>query len=56
MPDETRYDNKGIESALRKSAVVIIGLSPPYLKSERCAIVGVNMHTVLPVLSVLVML
>lgn len=40
MPDESRYDNKGIESALRRSAVVIIGLSPSYLKSERCASAG----------------
>ena len=37
MPDESRYDNKAIESALRRSAVVIIGLSPSYLKSERSA-------------------
>jgi mRNA (guanine-N7-)-methyltransferase len=36
MPDTTRYDDRKISSMMRKSSVIMIGLSPAYLSSQRC--------------------
>lgn len=35
MPDSSRYDDKEIYARIRESCVLLIGLTPSYLKSGR---------------------
>ena len=35
MPDQSRYDDAGIKDAMRQSCVILIGLSPAYIRSGR---------------------
>lgn len=35
MPDSSRYDDRGIKEAMKASCVIVIGLSPAYLRSLR---------------------
>ena len=37
MPDASRYDDNKIQATIRESSVVVIGLSPQYVASQRCA-------------------
>ena len=37
MPDASRYDDSKIQATIRESFVVVIGLSPHYVTSQRCA-------------------
>ena len=41
MPDTTRYDDRKISSMMRKSSVIMIGLSPAYLSSQRYVLTNV---------------
>ena len=43
MPDSSRYDDKEIHTRMRESCVVLIALTPSYLKSGRLA-VHIHVH------------
>ena len=43
MPDQSRYDDKEIQSRMRDSCAVLIALSPQYLRSERLIFIVIHM-------------
>ncbi len=38
MPNNSRYNDRAIRSSMAESCVVLVGLSPAYLHSQRCAL------------------